>query len=420
MTLLALRRNGADDLRTLAARQILALAGDGRLLDGSKCSQELRAYLAEVEADDLGRYVLECLGSRDGARRGERSFEDSGLMLQDLINEVGRRLDYEVTNGVYRGTRGKVGHDGIWRDGSGRDLLIEVKTTDAYTIRLETIEGYRQALVAEGALGLNSSVLFVVGRDDTGALEAQIRGSPYAWTMRMIGAASLMRLLEVKVNAEAPEVVERIRSVLRPIEYTRVDRIVDLMFDVRIDAETPVPEPEEETKDDASRDEVPTARIPRLRLPSGPASVAVEPFRRHAADRVSDTIGARLTRRRRSWYESPDGSRRAVIAVSKRYDRDYQSYWYALYDTQRAFINEVRSAWLVLCALDTGRIWAIPADVVEKLAPEMNSTARPDGQTYWHVLTKLVGERCMLVTTSGETDLSPFEVFGEPSSSDFP
>ncbi|CAO3416056.1 hypothetical protein [Azospirillum endophyticum] len=331
-------------------------------------------------------------------------------MLQDVINEIGRRLDYKVADGVYRGSRGVVGYDGIWRDGSGRDLLIEVKTTDAYTIRLETIEGYRRALVAEGALGEDSSVLFVVGRDDTGALEAQIRGSPHAWTMRMIGAASLMRLLQVKVNAEAPEVVDRIRSILRPIEYTRVDRIVDLMFGVRVDAEGPAPEPEVEDGAGGNvHDDV--VSVPAvLRLPSSPASEAVEPFRRLAADLVSEAVGARLTRRRRSWYESADGIRRAVIAVSKRYDREYQSYWYALYDTQRAFLAEVQFAWLVLCALDTGRIWAVPANVVEGLTATMNSTERPDGQTYWHVLTKLIGKRCVLVTTAGEIDLSPYEV----------
>ncbi|MBB3349825.1 hypothetical protein [Sphingomonas sp. BK069] len=414
MTLLSLWRTGADGLRTLAVRQVLALAGDGRLLDGSECSFELRAFLAEVEADDLGRYVLECLGPREGARRGERGFEDSGLVLQDAVNEVGRRLDYDVTNGVYRGSRGRVGFDGIWRDGSGRDLLVEVKTTDAYTIRLETIDGYRRALINQGLFGPESSVLFVVGRDDTGALEAQIRGSPHAWTMRIIGAASLMRLLQVKVNAEAPDVVERIRSVLRPIEYTRLDRIVDLMFDVRVDADAPPPEAKAApTRDEAvaadSEGEDPDARA-ALRLPSSLASGGVEPLRRLAADAVSNTVGARLTRRRRSWYESPDGSRRAVIAVSKRYERDYQSYWYALYDTQRAFLTEVRTAWLVLCALDSGRMWALPAEIVEGYAPAMNSTERPDGQTYWHVLTKLVGDACMLVTTRGETDLTPYEI----------
>ncbi|TPJ13732.1 hypothetical protein FJW04_19155 [Mesorhizobium sp. B2-7-3] len=407
MTLLSLWRSDADNLRTLTARQVLALAGDGRLLDGSACSIELRTYLAEVEADDLGRYVLECLGPRDGARKSERGFEDSGLVLQDVVNEIGRRLDYDVIDGVYRGTRGTIGHDGVWRDGSGRDLLVEVKTTDAYTIRLETIEGYRRALVEEGALGQDSSVLFVVGRDDTGALEAQIRGSPYAWMMRMIGAASLMRLLQVKVNAEAPAVVDRIRSVLRPIEYTRVDRIVDLMFDVRVDADTPTSEQEPTVVLEAERHEVAGAT---LRLPSSPASGAVEPFRRRAAELVSEAVGARLTQRRRSWYESPDGARRAVIAVSKRYERDYQSYWYAFYDTQRKFLGEGESAWLALCALDTERIWAIPAPVIENFVSSMNFTERPDGQTYWHVLTKLVGDRCLLVAGDGELDLSPYEV----------
>lgn len=408
MTLVSLRRSGVHDLSSYSVRQVLALAGDGRLLDASVCSRELREYFADVEADDLGRYVAECLGQRGRGKGQERTFEDSGLVLQDLINEIGRRLDYDVTDGVYRGRRDVVGFDGIWRDGKGTDLLVEVKTTDAYTIRLETIEGYRRALIADHGLGENSSVLFVVGRDDTGALEAQIRGSPYAWSMRVIGAASLVRLLQVKVNAELPDVVDRIRSVLRPVEYTRVDRIVDLMFDLREDADAPAPEPER--RDGPAGREAETAQTAFSRLPSGPVDLAVEPFRRTAADMLADHIGTRLTRRRRSWFESADGTRRAVVAVSKRYDRDYQSYWYALYDTQLAFLSEGETSWLVLCALDTGRVWAVPAAVVEKAVASMNATRRPDGQTYWHVLTRLDGDRCMLVSQDGDLDISSFEV----------
>jgi len=403
MPLISFWRDKPDEVRGLSIRQIISLAGDGELLDGSDCASEFRAFLSEVEADDLSRYVAECLDPAErGPRKGKRGFESSGFVLQDVVNEIGRRLDYVVENGVYSGRQGSIGYDGIWRDGSGAALVVEVKTTDAYSIPLNTIDGYLRRLVADDAIRDDSSVLFVVGRDDTGALEAQIRGSPHAWTMRMIGATSLVRLLQVKVNAEAPNVVERIRSVLRPIEYTRVDQIVDLLFDVRADV----------TTDDAgvSEEEPHEAPSKASRSPSSPPAAEIESFRLEVANAISMATGTRLTKRRRSWFESADATTRAVVAVSKRYQRDYQSYWYGIYDTQRRFLAEGARGYLALCALDTHRVWMIPSGDFEKLVDDMNSTVRPDGQTYWHVLTKLVGGTCVIVTQRGEIDLAPYEI----------
>ncbi len=75
------------------------------MLDSSACSAEHRAFLAEVEAEALERYVSECLeaGLSSNGRKQKKGFEASGYVLQDVVNEIGRRLDFAVTNGVYQG-----------------------------------------------------------------------------------------------------------------------------------------------------------------------------------------------------------------------------------------------------------------------------------------------------------------------------
>ena len=35
--------------------------------------------------------------------------------LQDIVNELGRRLEFDVENGRYQGTHFGDGSDGIWR-----------------------------------------------------------------------------------------------------------------------------------------------------------------------------------------------------------------------------------------------------------------------------------------------------------------
>ena len=77
-------------------------------------------------------------------------------------------------------------------------FLIEVKTSDL-SIKLDSIARYREKLIETNSLKEDeSSILIVLGRQDTGDLEAQIRGSKHAWDVRMIGLDSLLRLLESK------------------------------------------------------------------------------------------------------------------------------------------------------------------------------------------------------------------------------
>ena len=87
----------------------------------------------------------------------------------------------------------------MWVGEDSYGFLVEVKTTDAYRINLDTVADYREQLINERTLDASkSSILIVVGRQDTGDLEAQIRGSQHAWDIRLISMDALIRLAEVK------------------------------------------------------------------------------------------------------------------------------------------------------------------------------------------------------------------------------
>ena len=162
MPLLNLWRDAKSAVLDMNIQQVVGNAGNGRLRDGSDSEHELRAYLREVPSDKLEEYAQFCLNN---------AFEDGGRALQDIVNELARRLDFAVENGRYQGTKGSVGFDGVWRNGEASALVVEVKTTDTYTIKLETVERYRSKLAAAGSVHSDATVLFVVGRSDTGALE---------------------------------------------------------------------------------------------------------------------------------------------------------------------------------------------------------------------------------------------------------
>ena len=91
-------------------------------------------------------------------------------------------------------------------------------------MKLETIAQYRLSLIEQAKLLEDrSSILIVVGRDDTTDLEAQIRGSRHAWDIRLISIDALLRLLSVKEELENPNIVRQIQDILIPREFTKLD-----------------------------------------------------------------------------------------------------------------------------------------------------------------------------------------------------
>lgn len=91
------------DKKTLV--QILSFAGDGKLKDSNTTSKEFRELLDQVPSRFLKQFSDNCLTNK---------FDDSGLALQDIINQIGSRLGFEVEHGLYRGKQNDIGFDGIW------------------------------------------------------------------------------------------------------------------------------------------------------------------------------------------------------------------------------------------------------------------------------------------------------------------
>src|SRR3954468_12663424 len=115
MPLLPIFATNPSEIYALDIRQIVALCGNGRLTDGSECSQELRAFLKRAPSPQLFGYIETCLNE---------GFEKSGQVLQDIVNELGRRLDFDVRNGTYAGRQNSIGFDGIWHGPAERAVIV--------------------------------------------------------------------------------------------------------------------------------------------------------------------------------------------------------------------------------------------------------------------------------------------------------
>jgi hypothetical protein len=372
--LLSFWKNAKDEVLKLTIEQVVSNAGDGNLRDSALCSEEFRQFLNVAPIERLFDYARHCL---------ESSFNKSGLVLQDIVNEFGRRLDFEVENGLYQGKRHAIGFDGIWRAEGEPDLIVEVKTTDYVTVSLERLAEYREKLLADARIKKNTSILIVVGREDTGAVEAQVRGSRYAWDMRLISIEGLTKLVQIKEKSDDPSTLYQIRQLLQPFEYTKIDKIIDVIFTTavnvesqqEIEREAPTPEGLDEEQD-------------------GHRQVRTDPDllnakRQQAVDAFALLKGQELVKRSKTLFWTPDKDLRVCCAVSKRYEGDYQPYWYAYHPKWDEFLADGRESFFIISCMDRDEAFAVPYSWIQANKKNLNMTDRGD-RSYWHVpITKL-------------------------------
>lgn len=367
MALLSLWRSNPEAVISLSIEQIVATAGDGKLRDGSECSDELRAFLSQVTSDKLSEYADYCLTS---------GFSKSGMVLQDIVNELGRRLDYIVTNGRYQGTSSAVGNDGLWRSPENHDVLVEVKTTDAYRVPLNTIARYRDRLKEGGGIAESNSMLLVVGREDTGELEAQVRGSRHAWDMRLISVDALVHLVKLKENTEGVSAGAKIRGVLIPMEYTRLDALIDVMFTTAKDVEGTIDADKQPGGEDEKEGSGWVFTDPSL----------MQEKRELIVSAFARTRGLNLIRRSRALHWNADHSFRTACAVSKRYKKGGGvAYWYVYHPRWDNFLKEAQEGFYILGGMDIDIAFAIPVTLLQDRLGELNTTTKDDGSSYWHI-----------------------------------
>ncbi len=121
--------------------------------------------------------------------------------LQDLVNHIGSMLGFDVVFGCYQGVSGEMGFNGHWKSSSGLYVVVEVKTSERYSVKTATLIEYVNSLISEKAIPDPSSALglYVIGRPEPeihqleNAIVAVKRINP----LRVVSVESLLSLAEL-------------------------------------------------------------------------------------------------------------------------------------------------------------------------------------------------------------------------------
>ena len=224
---------------SITLNQILSLVG--RLDDspGEETPRErFRQFLKEnvLKVGQVRDYIEDCL---------RNSGEQYNRALQDLVNYIGRFLEFEIVFGRYHGVHGQIGFDGHWKSPNGLHIVVEVKTSETYAIKTAALIGYVDGLISEKeipswdkALGL-----YIIGRPDAEIrqLENSIMAEKRTHQLRIISADSLLSLAEMMNEYDVNH--EDILALMKPSVPT-IDPVVGLM--ARLAAEQKTPDEESE------------------------------------------------------------------------------------------------------------------------------------------------------------------------------
>ncbi len=209
---------------SITLKQILDLVGKLDDSPGEDPSRErFRRYLKD-NVKDIGSvrdYIEECLRS---------SGSQYNRALQDLINYLGNFLGFEVHYGRYQGVQGQIGYDGLWKSPTGVHIVVEVKTSETYSIKTSTLVGYIDQLISEQSIpGWKRALgLYAIGKPDEEIrqLENAIIVENRTHQLRIISVQYLISLAEMMQVFDVSH--EDALSIIRP-SGPKVDQLVDIM-----------------------------------------------------------------------------------------------------------------------------------------------------------------------------------------------
>lgn len=231
--------------------------------------------------------------------------------------------------------------------------------------------------------------------------------------MRLISADALLKLVHLKQDAEDPQTDRKIRSLLVPREYTRLDEMVDVMFTTAKDVESA-----------AGAEVLPDDEITEKAVTKSTGSweftepEVLQAKRQQMINALSAREGVPLIKKSRAIFWSPDHSVRAAFTVSKRYAKGSHAYWYAYHPQWQDFLAEGAHGYVALGCVDRDEAFVIPAAQFNSVLASLNSTHKEDGKFYWHVhVYEDHGGRLSLnlPKTSSTFDLSPFRIALTPT-----
>jgi hypothetical protein len=176
-------------------------------------------------------------------------------------------------------------------------------------------------------------------------------------------------------------------SLLKPTEYTRIDKLIDLIFLASKDLQLEEPIDAEIGTEDVADGANEEKRIRKFK----PVS-----FHDDCLQIIQRKLGRTLVKQSRSSFADNEKSVGLICAISRNhpYGKNEQ-FWFAFHPHQRDMLKEFRNAYVAYGCGSAENTFLIPFADFEPLLKNLYTTEK-DGGMYWHVTIRHLDNRFLL------------------------
>ena len=175
----------------------------------------------------------------------------------------------------------------------------------------------------------------------------------------------------------------KMRRLLTPLEYTRLDQLVDVVFTTTQDVETAVSAETGKSLESENQEQSESSESVWEFTPNA----VIQGIR----DRIVAALGHQLecsfVKKSRALYWDPPQRQRVVCTVSKRYtDQNLIKYWYAYHPKWHSFLQEGEHGFFVLGCTDLDMAFTLPVAVISDHLEEFYTSPEKNGKGhYYHI-----------------------------------
>jgi hypothetical protein len=220
----------------------------------------------------------------------------------------------------------------------------------------------------------------------------------------LISVDALLKLCHVRQGTDE-NTQRRMEAILRPLEFTRLDQLIDVVFTAVEDVLQGDAEIDVSAEPAASGDAEPVAGRKHLRS----RREDLEAARSDLVAAINRHMSLSVTQHSRALFQNHNGSERLVCGISKVYPDG--GLWFVFHPRWQAFLSGADRAFVALAVVGETYGFVIPVSVVVDLLPRLFRTGDPDHPTYWHLPIGSPQAAPVLRLRDGEQlDLAPYRV----------
>ncbi len=184
-------------------------------------SEQFQSYLANqlITPSKLYEYV-------DSSLTGHISC--AGYVVRDIANELGSRLGFAVDRGTGSLPSAAPSYDGVWFHRDSMAIAVDLCIGPRKPNDIRNLLELHKESVSKRKAGKPMSMLFVVGRDNTGQLENIVRNLDCAKYVRIASLDHLAKMMMLLEASASNRYGDRLRALLVPDDKVRIDSIIDL------------------------------------------------------------------------------------------------------------------------------------------------------------------------------------------------